>query len=123
MTYTSFFSREYDCVEDYIREQIEGRTPWINFIGLDDFNLLREKGLVFPKLVVRTSSGIIDEHYVVTDNFGLEGVEGGSYSGIKGIHKLEEILEGNRIRDGWAVYGEMGEFVFNFQEKNCESED
>jgi hypothetical protein len=100
----------FASTEEYISNQIKDHTPWIEFPNLNYYLSLFKNNFLLINDVIRTSDrGIIDECYAIIDREGnLKGItEISEYKGKKGIFKPEEILIGERISDGWMIYGRI----------------
>jgi len=111
----------FNSTEEYISNQIKGHTPWIEFPNVDYYLSLFKNNFLLINNVIRTSNrGIIDECYAIIDKEGnLKGItEISTYQGMKGIFKPEEILIGERISDGWEIYGRTLEKNIELQYRN-----
>jgi hypothetical protein len=113
--------RGFASTEEYISYHIKGNTSWIEFPNLHYYLSLIKNNLLVTNNVVRTSDrGVVDECYLIIDRKGtLRGItEIAEHQGMKGIFKPEEILKGQRISDGWMIYGRTLEKNIELQHRN-----
>lgn len=74
------------------------------FFSVEAFRSLQMAGLIIPGMAVRTTDhGNHDEHYWITKDWKLQGEPNCPYPGPEGIFEPEEVLQGDRIADGWAI--------------------
>jgi len=94
-------------LEEYLQTH-NGRTAFPLFRGIKYFTIMKKRGWLEPRwTIVRLlwNTGRGDEHFFVTENFQLEGMEGPAHSGREGIHAPSKILK----MDGplWEIYNLM----------------
>ena len=98
--------RDYSSLENYVKERRDGGAEPL-FFGYAPFAYLLGKKLLQEKDIIRTNlqGGFIDGHYEITANGKLKGIEAakGLYSGKKGIHNPQEILNLKNSDNGWTV--------------------
>lgn len=90
-------------LEEYLTTH-NGRSAFPLFRGLKYFNVMKERGWLEPRwTIVRLmwNSFRGDEHFIVTEDFQLEGMEGPAHSGREGIHAPSKILKMNGPR--WEI--------------------
>ncbi|MEK6827527.1 MAG: hypothetical protein AABX99_03540 [Nanoarchaeota archaeon] len=100
--------KKFSSTEEYIESRVKQRVPWIAFPNLDYYlSLLKNNFLVINNVIRTSDRGFIDECYLIIDREGnLRGItEISFHQGRNGIFKPEEILTGERISDGWTIYG------------------
>lgn len=98
---------------EYLRTH-DGYNAFPLFKGIDDFEMLRQQGWLEPRIsVIRLmyNVGRDDGHYVVTEDFKLEGLQANAHSGDEGIFEPAELLkdappfEGHHLRGpAWKKY-------------------
>jgi hypothetical protein len=77
-------------------ETHDGHSCFPLFKGLGDFQLLKDEGWLEPRIsIIRLmwNVGRGDEHFFVTDEFYLEGIENDHHGGRAGIHTPENIFK------------------------------
>lgn len=98
--------KDYGSLENYVIERKNGGAEPL-FFGYAPFKYLLEKELLREYDVIRTNlqKGFKDGHYEITAKGELKGIEAaqGLYSGKKGIHSPEKILNLNHADNGWTV--------------------
>lgn len=97
------FNPEQEDLEDYL-DTHDGRAAFPLFRGVDIFHVMREKGWLAPRYtIVRLmwNFGREDEHFFVTEDFQLQGIEAAHHGGREGIHSPEEILGKSGV--GWEI--------------------
>jgi hypothetical protein len=112
----------FSSTEEYILDEIDENVPWIAFPNLKYYlSLLKNNFLVVNNIIRTSDRGIIDECYkIINDKGYLEGIIKGlsMYQGKEGIFKPEEILVGERISDGWMIYGRILEKNIQLNQRN-----
>jgi hypothetical protein len=81
----------------YLYERFE-QLPLPLFRGYEDFKMLQDLGLLMPGVSyirIMWNIGREDEHYLINENFMLEGMTGAAHSGDEGIFDPKEKL-GNK---------------------------
>lgn len=83
-------------LEEYFKTH-DGSFAFPLFKGFDHFELLRKEGWLGPRMsIIRLmwNVGRGDEHFMVTDEFKLEGLVAEAHSGREGIHEPAELFKG-----------------------------
>ncbi|MCK9568126.1 hypothetical protein M0R72_04200 [Candidatus Pacearchaeota archaeon] len=102
-----FITRKgFSSTEEYIKNYISQRVPWIEFPNLDYYLSLFENDFLRIGNGIRTSDrGSIDEFYQIIENGMLRGVtEINAHQGMKEIFSPKEILKGKRISANWSTH-------------------
>ena len=81
-------------IRAYLKEMHENGAVCPSFNGYGPFKQLWDLGVMLPEIAsIRLVYGQgMDEHYIVADEFHLEGVELKAHSGKSGLHNTKEIL-------------------------------
>jgi hypothetical protein len=83
-------------LEDYLGIH-DGLSSFPLFKGYEHFRMLKDRGFFLPcysVIRVMYNIGRGDEHYLVTDDFQLEGVEVNVHAGKAGTHDPKKLLSG-----------------------------
>lgn len=93
-------------IRAYLKEMHENGAVCPSFKGYEPFKQLWDLGIMLPEIVsIRLVHGQgMDEHYIVADEFYLEGVELDAHSGRQGLHSTKEILTGTKA-PFWEIDG------------------
>lgn len=81
----------------YLLPQIDGGSCMRLFYGLEQFNLLRNEEWIKPGMThlrFMYNVGRGDAHYLVTEDWKLEGIAANHHEGEAGIFELEGIFNG-----------------------------
>lgn len=87
--------------ERYVREQLEqfdNRSSFALFRGSVHYRVLQRLEVLIPGFTVirlKLGDGRFDQHYQVTDDFSLEGMQAEAHSGVEGIFTPEALLDGD----------------------------
>ncbi len=77
-------------------ETHDGLLAFSLFRGFDQFEMLRKEGWLGPRITIirlMWNVGRGDEHFEVTDNFQLLGLEAQAHAGREGVHDPQKVLE------------------------------
>ena len=82
-------------LEQYF-ETHDGSSACSLFQGYDQFEMLKKEGWLGPRLTIirlMCNVGRGDEHFEITDDFQLLGLEANAHSGREGVHDPKKVLE------------------------------
>ena len=92
-------------LEEYLLTHLGYVGPFNLFKGYEWYKILVEKEYLVPHIgVIRLmwNIGRDDEHFVITEDFRLEGMEAPAHAGRKGIHDPKDILTDDG--PGWEAH-------------------
>ena len=124
------YSPERDGTLEQYFETHDGNSASALFKGFNQFTLLREEGWLAPRMTIirlMWNFGRDDEHFGVTDEYLLQGLQLPAHSGREGVHHPRIVLEeGPRFEASHVLFPRMRErwkeFLHEILAMKCENE-